>query len=122
MFDDADLAGIGLKPNSALNLIGTSPGALDIPAKVNGTARFAIDCFAPNMLYAKIVRPPLRAGCKALAIDDAEARKIVGYYGCVSVDDPTHDNNHYVMALATELSCCARGGQSNKDRLGGQPE
>lgn len=103
VFDDADLAGIGLKPNSALNLIGTSPGALDIPAKVNGTARFGIDCFAPDMLHAKIVRPPLRAGCKALAIDDAEARNIVGYYGCVSVDDPTHDNNHYVMALATNF-------------------
>ncbi len=103
VFNDADLAGIGLKPDSAFGLIGTSPEALDIPAKVDGTARFGIDCFAPQMLYAKIVRPPLRAGGKALAIDDAGAQNVVGYHGCVSVDDPTHDNNHYVMALATNF-------------------
>jgi isoquinoline 1-oxidoreductase subunit beta len=103
VFNDADLAGIELKPDTALKLIGTSPGALDIPAKVDGTARFGIDCFAPDMLYAKIVRPPLRAGCKALAIDDRGAQSVIGYHGCVSVDDPTPDNNHYVMALATNI-------------------
>jgi isoquinoline 1-oxidoreductase len=100
-FGEADLLKIELKPDHALTLIGTSPPALDIPAKVDGTARFAIDCFMPNLLYAKIARPPLRVGCNPLAVDDAEARKIAGYRRFVAVADPTGDNGHYVMALAT---------------------
>jgi isoquinoline 1-oxidoreductase subunit beta len=106
VFGDADLAEIDLKPDSALTLIGTSPPALDIPAKVNGGARFAIDCFAPNLLYAKIARPPLRVGCKPLAVDDVEARKIAGYRRFVNVtappSGPGQDNDYYVMALATD--------------------
>jgi isoquinoline 1-oxidoreductase len=99
-FSEVDLGEIELKPDKALTLIGTSPPTLDIPAKVNGTARFTIDCFVPNMLYAKIARPPLRAGCTPLSVDDGEAKKIAGYRRFVSMKDPTGDNGHYVMALA----------------------
>jgi isoquinoline 1-oxidoreductase subunit beta len=101
VFGEADLSEIELKPDTALTLIGTSPPALDIPAKVDGTARFGIDCFAPNLLYAKIARPPRRAGCEPRSVDDADARKIAGYRRYVDVKDPTSDNDRCVMALAT---------------------
>ncbi len=100
VFDEADLGGIALKPDRALTLIGTSPPALDIPAKVAGTARFGADGFVPGMLYVKIARPPLRAGCTPRAVDDTAARTVAGYRRFVSVKDPSSDNGHYVMALA----------------------
>ncbi|HEY5208901.1 MAG TPA: molybdopterin cofactor-binding domain-containing protein [Stellaceae bacterium] len=100
VFEEADLAAIALKPDGAPTVIGTSPPALDIPAKVNGSARFAIDCFAPNLLYTKIARPPLRAGCRPRSIDDTAARRIAGYRRFVSAPAPAGDNGYYVMALA----------------------
>lgn len=99
-FDVTDLDAVTLKADKALALIGTSPPALDIPGKIVGTARFGIDSIVPNLLYAKIARPPYRVGCTPRAIDDGAARKIPGYRRFVSAKDPTPDNGYYVMALA----------------------
>jgi isoquinoline 1-oxidoreductase subunit beta len=100
VFEDDDLAKLVLKPSNSYRLIGTSPPALDIPAKTDGTARYGIDAFVPNMLYGKIARPPLRSGSKPRSVDDAEAKKIPGYRQFVSADDPAGDNGVYVIALA----------------------
>jgi isoquinoline 1-oxidoreductase subunit beta len=99
-FGEADLAGITLKPARDFRLIGRPVPALDIPAKTDGRARFAIDASVPGMLYAKIVRPPRRAGAKPRSISDDNAHKVAGYRRYVSAADPTRDNGHYVMALA----------------------
>ena len=99
-FEDDDLGKIVLKPHGQYRLIGTAPPALDIPAKVDGSARYGIDLFMAGMVYGKLARPPLRAGCKPLKIDDGAARRIAGYLRYVSADDPMNDNGAYVIALA----------------------
>jgi isoquinoline 1-oxidoreductase len=99
-FTPDDLKKMPLKKPSELKLVGKSIPALDIPAKVDGSAKFGIDLFAPGMLYAKIVRPPVRYGAKPTKIDDAGAKKVAGYRQFVSLDDPSKTAAHYVIVLA----------------------
>lgn len=49
----------------------------DIPAKVDGSAQFALDVRLPDMAYASVVRSPVPGGSVA-AVDDAAARAIEG--------------------------------------------
>jgi isoquinoline 1-oxidoreductase len=101
-FTADELKKMPLKKTSELKIVGKSIPALDIPAKVNGSAKFGLDLFAPGMLYAKIVRPPVRYGAKPVKIDDAGAKKIAGYRQFVSLDDPSKTAVHYVIALADD--------------------
>ena len=48
-----------LKPPSQWRLIGRDVQRLDVPLKVNGTAKYGIDVQMPGMLYASILRPPV---------------------------------------------------------------
>jgi isoquinoline 1-oxidoreductase beta subunit len=77
--DEKDLAGVKLKKKEDYKIIGKSVPALDVPEKVNGSARFAIDAHVPNMVYAKIIAPPRRFGAKIVSFDDSKARQIKGY-------------------------------------------
>jgi isoquinoline 1-oxidoreductase len=95
-----DLKKIELKKASEYKLVGKPIPALDIPAKTNGTAIYGMDMFVPGMVYAKIARPPVRYGAKALSVDDSAAKKIAGYQQFVSVPDPTGTATHYVIAIA----------------------
>jgi len=66
-----------VKRASEFSVIGTSPTRLDAVAKVTGKARFTGDLRFPDLLYAKVVRPPtLRATLKSA--DTAEAEKMPG--------------------------------------------
>lgn len=47
-----------LKKESQLRYIGKDIPRLDMHDKVNGQAKFGIDQFVPNMLYAVVARPP----------------------------------------------------------------
>jgi isoquinoline 1-oxidoreductase subunit beta len=100
VFEDDDLARLELKPRAAWRLIGSSPPALDIPAKTDGSARFGIDMAVPGMLYAKAARPPRRVGAKPGAVDDSAARQIKEYRQTVSVADDTTNGSGFVLALA----------------------
>jgi isoquinoline 1-oxidoreductase beta subunit len=51
-----------LKPRSAFRLIGRSVPRADIPAKVNGTALYAIDVQLPGMVYATALHAPVHGG------------------------------------------------------------
>jgi isoquinoline 1-oxidoreductase beta subunit len=50
---------------------------VDIPAKVNGTAKFGIDHFIDGMLYASILRSPVQ-GTKPLKVNKDAAMKVKG--------------------------------------------
>ena len=52
---------------------------IDIPFKVNGTAKYGIDTMLPGMVYGRIVTPPVRYGAKVTNVDDTEAKKVPGF-------------------------------------------
>jgi isoquinoline 1-oxidoreductase beta subunit len=68
-----------LKDPSQFKLIGADGTVkkLDVPAKTNGTAQFAIDIREPDMLTV-VVAHPTRFNAKAASVDDSDARKIPG--------------------------------------------
>ncbi|MBI5583657.1 MAG: xanthine dehydrogenase family protein molybdopterin-binding subunit [Deltaproteobacteria bacterium] len=66
-----------LKKEKEFRLIGTSPGRLDIPDKVAGTAVFGMDVMVPGMVYGTLARPPAY-GAKALSFDREKAEKTPG--------------------------------------------
>ena len=63
--------------------VGQSPQRDDIPAKVNGTQRWAVDMKVPGMLHARNVRPPL-AGATLKSIDESSVKDVPGLVKVVS--------------------------------------
>jgi isoquinoline 1-oxidoreductase beta subunit len=66
-----------LKKPSQFRLIGHDVMRVDLPGKVNGTARYSIDVHVPGMLYGAILRAPVEHSAP-MQIDDAAARAIPG--------------------------------------------
>ena len=78
-------ANVSLKDPSQFKLIGAaSTRRLDIPAKVNGTARFGMDVKVPGMHYAAIARSPVFGG-KVRSFDARKAKAIHGVLDAVEV-------------------------------------
>ena len=63
--------------------VGKSPRRDDIPAKVNGTQRWAVDMKVPGMLHARNVRPPV-VGATLKAIDESSVKDVPGLVKVVS--------------------------------------
>src|SRR5262249_57889435 len=78
-FTEDDLKKITLKKPAEYKVVGQWIQRLDIPEKTNGKAKFGIDSFVANMVYAKTAYPPTREGGKHTAVDDSEARKVKGW-------------------------------------------
>ncbi len=72
-----------LKAVQDMKNVGTSPRRDDIPAKVNGTQRWAVDMKVPGMLHARNVRPPV-VGATLEAIDESSLKGIPGVVKVVS--------------------------------------
>ena len=66
-----------LKKATDFRLIGKDVMRVELPGKVNGTARYAIDLQVPNMLYGTVLRAPVE-GSVPDKIDDGKARAIAG--------------------------------------------
>ncbi len=73
-----------LKKESMFTFIGMPMARLDIPDKTNGRAKYGIDTFVPNMLYAVLSRPP-SYGAKPLSFDKDAAIKIRGVHSVVAI-------------------------------------
>jgi isoquinoline 1-oxidoreductase len=99
-FSPDELKAIVLKTSDQYTLIGRDLPQIDIPLKVNGTAKYGIDTFLPGMVYGRIVTPPVRYGAKVTAVDDSEAKKIPGFIQAVVVEDPTNTVTGWVVAVA----------------------
>jgi isoquinoline 1-oxidoreductase beta subunit len=68
-------------------IIGTSPARLDIPSKVNGAIRYAIDTVLPGMLFASVRHSPL-VGTRIAGVDNAaEVSRMDGVAGVVTLGD-----------------------------------
>ena len=99
-FSKDEMKAIKLKAASQRRYIGKSLPALDVPAKTNGTAGFAIDVVLDGMVYATPATPPVRYGAKVKSVDDSAAKKIKGYMTHVVIEDPTGSQTGWVMAVA----------------------
>jgi isoquinoline 1-oxidoreductase subunit beta len=99
-FSPEELKAIVLKTPDQYTLIGRDLPQIDIPFKVNGTAKYGIDTFLPGMVYGRVVTPPVRYGAKVTNVDDSEAKKVPGFIQAVVVDDPTGTVTGWVVAVA----------------------
>lgn len=86
--EEDDLVSVSLKKRQNYEIIGKSLASLDSPEKVNGSARFGIDAYVPNMIYGKIIGPPVRMWATVKSIDDSKARGIDGYIKTIPVNLP----------------------------------
>ena len=80
---DATTGKAALKPVQAMKNVGKSPRRDDIPAKVDGTQRWAVDMKVPGMLHARNVRPPL-VGATLARIDESSVADVPGLVKVVS--------------------------------------
>src|SRR5262245_52118703 len=68
----------GLKKPAQFRLIGRKEiGRVDVPSKVNGTAKFGIDVQVPGMVYASVLESPMD-GAKAEVTNMPDVMKIKG--------------------------------------------
>lgn len=72
-----------MKPVQELKIVGTSPQRYDIPAKVDGSLKWAADMKLPGMVHARNVKPPV-AGAKLINIDEASVRNLPGFIKVVN--------------------------------------
>jgi CO/xanthine dehydrogenase Mo-binding subunit len=74
---DATTGVAKVKTVQEYKIVGTSPLRYDIPAKVDGSLKFAVDVKAPGMLHARNVKPPF-AGAKLVNVDESSVRNVPG--------------------------------------------
>jgi CO/xanthine dehydrogenase Mo-binding subunit len=72
-----------LKTVQQLRYVGQSPRRYDIPAKVDGSQKWAVDVKVPGMVHARNVKPPV-AGAKLVAVDESSVRSMPGFIRVVS--------------------------------------
>ena len=66
-----------------LKIVGQSPRRDDIPPKVDGSLRWAVDVKLPGMVHARNVKPPF-AGATLVSIDEASVKAVPGLVRVVS--------------------------------------
>jgi len=73
-----------LKKRSDFRLIGKPVPRYDIPAKVNGSAKFSIDVHVPGMVYASTVHAPVQNG-RPGSWNDAKVKAMAGVIDVVTL-------------------------------------
>jgi CO/xanthine dehydrogenase Mo-binding subunit len=80
---DATTGVAKVKAVQDLKIVGQSPARYDIPAKVDGSLKWAVDVKLPGMVHARNVKPPV-AGATLVSIDESSVRSISGFVKVVS--------------------------------------
>jgi CO/xanthine dehydrogenase Mo-binding subunit len=80
---DATTGMAKMKAVQDLKIVGQSPQRYDIPAKVDGTLKWAVDVKLPGMVHARNVKPPF-AGAKLISLDETSVRILPGFVKVVS--------------------------------------
>src|SRR5215813_1948151 len=107
-FTPEELAQLPIKPPSERRLIGHKTNALDIPAKIDGTARYGIDAVVEGMVYARPKIPPTRYGSVVRAVDDSAAKRVKGYLTSLVLDDPSNTVPGWVVVCAASYPAAIR--------------
>jgi len=95
-----------MKAVQDLKVVGKSPQRYDIPAKVDGSLKWAVDVKLPGMVHARNVRPPT-AGAKLVSIDESSVRSIPGFLRVVS-------KGNYVAVVCEREEQAVRAAQTLK--------
>lgn len=85
-----------LKDPAAYTIIGKPVSRVDIPAKVTGGEAYVQDFRPPNMLHARVVRPP-SYGATLVEVDTARIQKMPG------VQQVVRDGNFLAVVAAREF-------------------
>jgi nicotinate dehydrogenase subunit B len=80
---DATTGVAKVKPVQELKIVGQSPQRYDIPAKVDGSLKWAVDVKLPGMVHARNVKPPV-AGATLISIDESSVRSLPGFIKVVN--------------------------------------
>jgi nicotinate dehydrogenase subunit B len=80
---DATTGKAKLKTVQELEIVGQSLQRYDIPGKVDGSLKWAVDVKLPGMVHARNVKPPV-AGATLVSVDEASVRNIPGFIKVVS--------------------------------------
>jgi nicotinate dehydrogenase subunit B len=80
---DATTGVARVKPVQELKIVGQSPQRYDIPAKVDGSLKWAVDVKVPGMVHARTVKPPV-AGARLIGIDESSVQSLPGFIKVVS--------------------------------------
>jgi nicotinate dehydrogenase subunit B len=80
---DATTGKATVKPVNELRVVGQPLKRYDIPPKVDGSQKWAVDMKVPGMVHARNVRPPL-AGATLQRIDEASVADIPGFIRVIS--------------------------------------
>ena len=80
---DATTGQAAVKPVSELRVVGQPLQRYDIPGKVDGSQKWAVDMKLPSMVHARNVRPPL-AGATLQRIDESSVADVPGFLRVVS--------------------------------------
>jgi isoquinoline 1-oxidoreductase len=120
-FTPDELKAIKLKTSDQYTMVGVSVPQLDIPPKVNGTAKYGIDVNLPGMVYGKVVTPPVRFGATVTAVDDTAAKKVPGFIKAVTLDDKTGSTTGWVVAVANTYANARKAADALKISYDGGP-
>jgi len=107
-FTSEELAKLPIKPAAERRLIGKPVTALDIPGKIDGSARYGIDAKVSGMVYGRPKIPPTRNGSKVIAVDDSAAKQVKGYISSIVLDDPSDTVPGWVMVIASSYPAAIR--------------
>jgi len=72
-----------VKPVGEMRVVGQSLKRYDIPGKVDGSSKWAVDMKLPGMVHARNVRPPL-AGATLQRIDESSVADVPGFIRVIS--------------------------------------
>ncbi len=101
-----------LKPAERYRLLGKGAPRVDVPPKTNGTAKYGIDARTPGMLYATMVRAPVR-GSGPQSSNAAALKQLPGIVDVVTLDHGVAvvgRSFHEVLNARRKLQVAWRGG------------
>ena len=75
-----------LRPRDEFRILGTSPQRLDVPGKVDGSAKFGIDAALPGMKFAAIKAAPVFGG-RVRSFDTSSIADLPGIRKVINLDD-----------------------------------
>ena len=104
---DATTGVAKVKPVQELKIVGQSPQRYDIPAKVDGSLKWAVDVKLPGMVHARNVKPPV-AGATLVSIDESSVRGLPGFVKVVSKGNYVAvvcEREEQAIAAAKQLKC-----------------